>query len=84
MINPNHLPGDITTTNISYDKNNFILCVPTYSTELGSTHPHGTNETQFYMKIWKYTQNKLKLKWHNRNITINEYGAHTVAHINLF
>ena len=37
VINPNIPPGDITTMNTSYDKDNFILCVPTYSTKLGST-----------------------------------------------
>ena len=63
VINPNNATDDIRTINTSYDKGNFILCVPTYSTELGSTQPQGTKEltpegnTILYEEIWKYTTN---------------------------
>ena len=50
VISSNNQSDGITTINTSYDKDNFILCVPTYSTELGSTQPHGTKETQFHTK----------------------------------
>ena len=50
VIYPNNPSDGITTINTSYDKDNSILCVPTYSTELGSTQPHGTKETQFHTK----------------------------------
>ena len=58
VINPNNPPDDIKTINTSYDKCNFILWVPTYSTELSSTQPYGTKETPFLNEeIWEYTQN---------------------------
>ena len=53
VIYPNNSPDGITTINTSYDKDTFILCVPTYSTELGSTQPHGTKETQFHTKKYE-------------------------------
>ena len=52
---PNNPPDGITTINTSYDKDNLILCVPMYSTELGSTRHQGN--TILYEEIWKYTQN---------------------------
>ena len=53
VIYPNNPPDGITTINTSYDKDNFIFCVPTYSTELGSTQPHSTKETQFYTQKYE-------------------------------
>ena len=49
VIYPNNPPDGI-TINTSYDMDNFILCVPTFDNELGSTQPRDTKETQFYTK----------------------------------